>query len=421
MPKKVISKNGSVKKKPSIATGKPGGPNVSSLAKRLDQLMQRIPRGAFAAAGGAIGGTPGAMVGRAISNITGYGDYSVSQNTVSRQGFHGGVEVPSFSNKSVRVTHREYFADVIVPENPTEFHNTAFDLSPTNPQLAPWISKIAEKYSKYKIHGLVFYYKPMSTDYNNSGTVAITVNYDPQEDKFETLNGMLNSKFAVSGKPSCAIVAPVECDPSTLIGGGTMLIDHPTLGAVADKRFTSIGALNVATSGLTMPIGSILGQLHMTIDLELINPFLHVRQYQSPLALYAAIAVAGPYVTVEGGASTYGVEVKRGKTFNPAAGFDSRYVQIAFGRPGRYAISRIYTTTGNSAGIANIQFEDTGTALSDKAEVTEFGESTGFTGPAYKSVNTFIVKVTEPVYMWVFQLNANAVGTIRDILSIASV
>lgn len=257
---------------------------TDSLTKRLDKLMSSIPRGTFAAAGGALGGPVGGMAGRALSNISGYGDYVVNSNTVARNGAHGGVEVPSFSNRSVRMTHREYFSDVVVPVDATGFNNASYDLSPSNPLIAPWLSKITAKFAKYKIHGLVFYYKPMSSDYNNSGTIAMAVNYDPMEDKFESMGGILNSKFAVSTKPAVAMVAPVECDPSTLFGGGTLIVDHPTLAKNTDRRFTSMGTLNVATQGLTLPPGAVLGQLHMTIDLELINPMLHRRQYEAQIS-----------------------------------------------------------------------------------------------------------------------------------------
>jgi hypothetical protein len=304
MTKKLSKKNVQGKKKPNTARGQSAGASDSSLAKRLDQLMQRIPKGTFAAAGRTLGGPMGAMAGKAISNISGYGDYAVGHNTVGRQGTHGGVEVPSFSNKSVRITHREYFGSVVVPArddvNVASAYNVdTYALDPTSEVLAPWVSTIAKRFGKYKIHGLVVYYKPTSPDYGNSGTLAIAVNTDPAERPFESLSGILNTKFAVSAKPSIALVAPVECDPSTLVGGGTMLVNHPQIyksGAVIDSRFTSMGTLNVATEGLTLPPGTVLGQLHMTIDLELIAPFYHVQLDPNPTsAAYARLGKAASW------------------------------------------------------------------------------------------------------------------------------
>jgi hypothetical protein len=290
MKTKSSKRNVAVQRKPNTARAQSAGPELSSLTKRLKQLMQGLPKGTFATAGGALGGPMGAVAGKVISNITGYGDYAVGHNTIGRQGTHGGVEVPSFSNRSVRLTHREYFGSVVVPPrgdiNVASAYNVdTYALDPTSEALAPWVSTIAKRFGKYKIHGLVVYYKPTSPDYGNSGTLAIAVNTDPAERPFDTLQGILNTKFAVSAKPSIALVAPVECDPSTLVGGGTMLVNHPQIyksGAVVDSRFTSMGTLNVATEGLTLPPGTVLGQLHMTIDLELIAPFYHVQLDPNP-------------------------------------------------------------------------------------------------------------------------------------------
>jgi len=52
------------------------------MAKKLDQLLSRIPRGTFATVGGALGGPSGAMIGKGISTLTGYGDYNVRTNSL---------------------------------------------------------------------------------------------------------------------------------------------------------------------------------------------------------------------------------------------------------------------------------------------------------------------------------------------------
>jgi hypothetical protein len=409
--KKSLVKNGQAKKRPSVATGKSGGPNVSSLAKRLDQLMQRIPRGAFAAAGGALGGPTGALIGKGISNISGYGDYAVTSNTVSRNGMHGGVEVPSFSNRSVRITHREYFADVVVPADAIGFKCTKYDLSPTNPLIVPWLSKITAKFAKYKVHGLVFYYKPMSTDYNNSGTVAMTVNYDPAEMAFESMQGILNSKFAVSCKPSVAMVAPVECDPSTLTGGGVMLVDHPGLGVLNEPRFTSMGALNVATQGCTMPSGSVLGQLHVTIDLELINPFLHRRQYTDSTPKIYRVENFGEYPNYVRTTEKYAIQ--RGKQPVNAA-YDHRYVRLTFDGPGTYFIVRSFYN-GTAAGTAEVKFESANTNTSPFGTVSNIFYTQD--GPFSTSM-MFKLTVTAPCFITLNQNAASVTGSTSEQLAV---
>jgi hypothetical protein len=243
----------------------------------MDKLLKMIPRGTFASVGGALGGAPGRLVGDAISKISGYGSYTVNHNTLQKSTLYNDEGVPSFSSigHGNRIRHREFITDVIAPPVPNEYDVRGLRISPENSSLFPWFSKLASRYQKYKVHGMVFYYRSTSTDYQNSGTVAIAVNYNATEGVYTNSESMLNAMFAVSSKPSLSFAAPVECDPSTSPDGG-YYVRHPSnITGVTDLRLSTVGVLNLATYGLSVDPGTVLGQLWCTYDIELLYPYVN--------------------------------------------------------------------------------------------------------------------------------------------------
>jgi len=256
-----------------------GDPN--SLAKKMDQLMARIPRGTFASVGGALGGPAGAMVGRGMSAITGYGDYTVKANSLSNSTMIGEMadQVPVFKQQGadIRVRHCEFVTDLVVPADKSAFNSTTLDIDPTSTVTFPWLASVASKYQKFKVKGMVIGFRSTSTDYNNSGVVAIAVNYDPAETAYASMTDLLNSKFAVSTKPSNSMLAPVECDPGRSPQDG-YYVKHVTSSDVSEAaiRQTVMGKINVATSGLTLDPGATVGQIYVSYDIEFLYPYMHV-------------------------------------------------------------------------------------------------------------------------------------------------
>lgn len=250
-----------------------------SLTKKVDRLLKMIPRGTFETVGGAVGGPTGAAIGKGISTITGYGDYTVTSNSLGLVTQKGELanSVPSFepSDHGTRIRHREFIGNVFAPPNPNVYSVKSYNIMASNPELFPWVSEIALRYQRYKVHGMVFYYVSTSTDYNNSGTVAICTNYNVNEREFGSMQTLQNSMFAVSTKPSLSMAAPIECEPKSMPSDGYFVRHQEALadGVVSDLRLSTLGKLNVATEGLTLPEGTILGQLWVTYDLELLHPY----------------------------------------------------------------------------------------------------------------------------------------------------
>lgn len=295
-------------KSQSANGGKQAGNTTSNeLSKKLDRLMSRIPRGTFATVGGALAGPAGRAIGAGISSITGYGDYTVTHNSLVTGSRIGEMadQVPTFRTKGAdtRIVHTEFIGNIVAGATPASFSSTTYAIDPTSTTTFPWLNKVANLYQRYKVRGMVFGYRSTSTDYLNNGTVAIAVNYDPAEPQWARMADMLNAKFAVSTKPSESMLAPVECDPARSPTDG-YLIAHDNLGVDntgTNQRFTTMGNCYVATEGLSVAAGTVIGQLWVTYDIELLYAFTNTVGFK-PYKGGAAIGVAS-YATPAGLAS----------------------------------------------------------------------------------------------------------------------
>jgi len=142
-PQKQSSRRSSTKKK-SRRRGR-GGQNNKNSVNPLGVL------GGLAGSylGGPAGGALGMQAGKLISQITGYGDYKVSQNTVSN-----GNSIPTFrqGGDGMRVAHREFLSDVT---GSVAFTLNSYAIQPGLNVTFPWLSAIAVQFEEYRIDGLM--------------------------------------------------------------------------------------------------------------------------------------------------------------------------------------------------------------------------------------------------------------------------
>jgi hypothetical protein len=276
--------NGLVKAAPS----KRARARRNKILSALDAATLAIPRGTFAtmgtAAGGAMYGPPGAVVGnllgKTLARVTGRGDYTVKANSISMVG--GAVdEIPTFSHhgQNVRIRHREFVRDFVVPDDPTTFHNVAYKLNPGNYELFPWLSSVARQYQQYRPLGMIVEFASRSSDYASSGplgTIGIATNYNVNDLPYSTHSQFENSEFAVSCKPSRSIMHAIECAPSR--GRDEFLYVRDTAmtdpSATNDDRFSDIGSLQIMSVGLPSTPGLVLGQIWITYDIEFVKPIV---------------------------------------------------------------------------------------------------------------------------------------------------
>lgn len=265
-------------------------------------LRNALPPGSFERAGGVLGnaagrvaqsytGLPmapigsylGAAAGRAIKGITGMGDYRVSENSLSQNGYAlpPGEPVPAFgagklSGKTYRIQHREFIANLIVPANPTLFNSQTFAFDVSDPTVFPWFHRIAANYAAWRPHGAIVTFISNTSGYSAAGplgSLAFASQYDVNAEDFSSMAEMLNSQFAVSAAPSCNQMHPIECNPAErpcewlLTGAGPRAAN-----ASADMRFQQLCKVQVATEGLPGTAGQALGAVYVTFDIELDKP-----------------------------------------------------------------------------------------------------------------------------------------------------
>jgi len=211
-----------------------------------------------------IGGTIGYGAGAGISQIMGFGDYTVSRNSVT--------EAPYFGrgNRSVTMRHREFVQDIT---GSTAFSASSYLINPGNETLFPWLSGIALSFQQYRIKGLVFYFNSTSADALNStntalGTVIMATNYDVNEANYTSAPEMQASYFSTSNKPSEDGIHALECDPSQR-PIDVMYINHGGESSVEDLLYNH-GNFQLATVG--MQAAATIGQLWVSYEIELMKP-----------------------------------------------------------------------------------------------------------------------------------------------------
>jgi hypothetical protein len=192
---------------------------VENQRKRAQAM---VPKGTFASLGGALGsalpfpgaGLAGAMLGKGIARVVGFGDYKVSENSLATYSY-ADTNVPAFGKamSETRITHREFVCNIVAPADPTQFYNWTFVLNPSNSTLFPWLSTVAKNYQQYRINGMVVTLKSTTSEYTAAGALGvhgIASNYNVTDSPYPDLASFENSEFAVVSKPSMSVMHCIE-------------------------------------------------------------------------------------------------------------------------------------------------------------------------------------------------------------------
>lgn len=237
-------------------------------------------RAGMPAAGGAAGSQLGRFLGSGVSRLVGFGDYTVASNTLFKEGMAimPGEAVPSFGvmGAETRVRHREYIGDVLVPSTPSAFTNTSYTINPGNSATFPWLSAIAANYQQYKVNGMIFEFKTLSSDITSGGalgSVILATNYNVLDTAYADKIHMENAQFSVSAKPSCSQIHTIECAPNESATLIKYVRDNSSSSAVSqDARLYDMGKFQLATAGLPGTTGAVLGELWVSYDISLYKP-----------------------------------------------------------------------------------------------------------------------------------------------------
>jgi hypothetical protein len=221
----------------------------------------------------AFGRNMGKWMGTGIGSIFGSGDYTIAGQQPNYNVLTSAKQTPKFvtnSNSNV-VSHREYLGDV---NGTTAFNITQYRLNPGDSQTFPWLSSMAANYQQYKFHGLIFEFRPLTTDFANSGVPGVVVmatNYNAIAPEYTSKQQMENSDFAVSCKPTLGLIHGVECAPEET-SYAIKYIRAESDSAVGDNRLYDLGNFQFATQGNSSSV--VLGELWVSYCVEFLKPIL---------------------------------------------------------------------------------------------------------------------------------------------------
>lgn len=216
-----------------------------------------------------------------LRNITGSGDYDVSNTPVSENSIVGrSPSVPTMHNDlgAVRITHREFLGDVL---GSTAFSNSPFVINPADARTFPWLHNLAGAYEQYKLFGMVFEFVSTSGNALTStnaalGSVTMLTQYDVKMPQYANKQRALNHFYAVSGTPARNLLHAVECAPGQVAQGLYYIRPDDAKTAAYleaesyDASLYDIGRLEFIAVGMQSTFT--IGELWVTYDIGLYKP-----------------------------------------------------------------------------------------------------------------------------------------------------
>jgi len=232
---------------------------------------------------GGIGAGIGTMIGqgdagkaaalslhRLFKRVTGYGDYTVQNNTLLAG------DTPKFmrDGRSVNVCHTESFQ---LTKSSTAFLLQSWAITPGNRFMFPWLWSVAQAFQQYRFNGLIFRLESLAlgaiaTTHLNSGSNLLATQYNIYDKDFTSSQAMLNTMYSNSGKPQEDILHPIECARGesqvqllSIYPGGQGLPPPSTAGQ--DYRLYCLGKLCWAAEGY-QTAGDVIARLHVSYDID---------------------------------------------------------------------------------------------------------------------------------------------------------
>lgn len=232
-------------------------------------------------------GSGGKIVGegvQSLAKIFGLGKYEVERNSLLSPGkmIDMGDEVPKIANDGTgevcMITREEYIGDLLTPvgSTPTPFNITNFNINPTNPELFPWLSAVAENFEEYEFRGLIFTMKTMASDVSTTlslGTMFGATQYDINDPPFQNKQELLNYQYANSRKVSKSIMLPIECKPSNNVLTHLFCAPGNTVPTGADAKFYNMGVLSLGSLGCPSS-NTPIAEIWVSYDVALYKPKL---------------------------------------------------------------------------------------------------------------------------------------------------
>nr|QKV51282.1 putative capsid protein [Crucivirus sp.] len=269
------------------------GNRIRSAGEKLGQFLGN-------GLGGPAGGIAGSMLGKAggamISKIFGHGDYAVSNAESLKENnlvLSNAAQMPQFGTGKVIVnfTHREFLGDVFSSSTASTFKIDSYPINPALSVTFPWLSGVVgAKFQQYRINGMSFEFRSMSSDALNStntalGSVIMSTDYDSADATFTSKQEMENTEFGVSCKPSVNMIHGIECARAQTPVSELYLraFDVPS---GKDIRLYDMGRFSIASTGC-QGTNVNLGELWVSYDIDVFKAIENVPAYLTPFAQYA--------------------------------------------------------------------------------------------------------------------------------------
>lgn len=252
--------------------------------------------------GGSLGGMVGNAGGRFLSSIFGHGDYAVTNAASLKENnlvLTNSAQCPQFGTGKVacKFVHREFLGDVFSASTANTFKREDYPINPGVSKTFPWLSGVVgAKFQQYRINGMTFEFRSMSSDALNStntalGSVIMSTDYDSADNPFTSKQEMENTEYGVSCKPSANMMHGIECArPQTPVSELYIRAFDVPLGK--DIRLYDMGRFSIATTGC-QGVNVNLGELWVSYDIDCFKAIEQVPLYLSPFATYRLNGVTG--------------------------------------------------------------------------------------------------------------------------------
>lgn len=216
---------------------------------------------------------------------------NVREKAVVRKASRPTIPMPSMKPRpdgSILISRTEYVR-AIESHTSATFINTLNSVNPGQ-ILFPWLSQVADNWSKYCFKKLRFRYKPVVSTANltgSMGSILIAFNVNAGEPKFNSFADMVEYSGSIERRICDDIIFNVDVR-NIGVSDGSLFIRTGGVPSGQDVKTYDIGSLQVATDHLSAssyPTGTLLGHLYVDYEVELFRPRIRTE----------AIAASGLY------------------------------------------------------------------------------------------------------------------------------
>ncbi len=230
-----------------------------------------------------------------LSNFFGAGDYrqggaggdmGVVDNSITGEGLSS-EGIPQFSShtSTYTVSKSELVQKLFAPPAGSQEIQYRYSLNPGLLELFPWLSLVAAQFEEYEFKQLMFYYRPMVSDFfstsGQTGTVAMVTQYNVHDPPFSDLQTALNYDMAAAGKTTGMQRHGVECNPALNSGSPGKFVRLGPIentgygGSQPDLQLYDLGNTSVIINGTDPTLaGQMVGFLYVSYTVELRKPKL---------------------------------------------------------------------------------------------------------------------------------------------------